>query len=59
VRHPKAEEADQELAVVSPCGGCREMFFDHVPDIKIIIPTPGGLIKVKVQSLLPHPYRRA
>jgi cytidine deaminase len=58
VRHPKAEEVDQELAVVSPCGACREMFFDHVPDIRIIIPGPEGLMKVPVRSLLPHPYRR-
>ncbi len=59
VRHPKAEEADQDIAVVSPCGGCREMFFDHVPNVRIIIPGAAGLIKVPVQSLLPHPYRRS
>jgi cytidine deaminase len=58
VRHPKAEEIDRDLAVVAPCGGCREMFVDHAPDVRIIIPGPTGLIKVPVRILLPQPYRR-
>lgn len=55
VRHPKAEEADQRIAVVSPCGACREMFFDFAPDAEVILP---GLVKASVRSLLPAPYRR-
>lgn len=55
VRHPKAEEDDQEIAVVSPCGACRELLADYAPDAFVIM--PGGL-KWQAHSLLPMPYRR-
>ena len=58
VRHPKPEEADRELAVVSPCGACREMFLDHCPEALVILHTPKGLARAPVRSLLPAPYRR-
>ena len=58
VRHPKPDEADQELAVVSPCGACREMFLDHCPDALVIMHGPAGLTKLPVRTLLPAPYRR-
>jgi len=55
IRHPKAEEDDQTLAVVAPCGACREMLLDHDPHAWIILP---GEMKLPVRSLLPLPYRR-
>ena len=55
VRHPKAEEAEREIAVVSPCGACREMIFDYAPDAFVIVPGP---VKLPVRALLPVPYRR-
>jgi len=59
VRHPKPEEACQDLEVVPPCGACREMFFDFSPDARIILPGPGKvLLKVPLRALLPNPYRR-
>jgi cytidine deaminase len=58
VRHPKPEETDRELAVVSPCGGCREMMVDHAPDARVIVKDGGGLIKLPVRSLLTLPYKR-
>jgi cytidine deaminase len=58
VRHPKPEEEDRELAVVSPCGGCREMIMDHAPEARIILKDGDGLIKLPVRSLLVLPYRR-
>jgi cytidine deaminase len=58
VRHPKPDEADRELAVVSPCGACREMFLDHCPDVLVIMHGPTGLAKIPVRTLLPAPYRR-
>jgi cytidine deaminase len=58
VRHPKPEEEDRELAVVSPCGGCREMIMDHAPDARIILKDGDGLIKLPIRSLLVLPYRR-
>ncbi len=55
VRHPKPEEDDQEIAVVTPCGACRELLVDHAPDCMVIV--PGGM-KLPVAALLPLPYRR-
>ena len=55
VRHPKAEEAEREIAVVSPCGACREMIFDYAPEAFVIVPGP---VKLPVRALLPVPYRR-
>jgi cytidine deaminase len=58
VRHPKPEEEKRELAVVSPCGACREMILDHAPDATIIVNDANVLIKLPVRTLLPLPYRR-
>jgi cytidine deaminase len=58
VRHPKPDEADRELAVVPPCGACREMFLDHCADALVIMHGPAGLTKLPVRTLLPSPYRR-
>lgn len=58
VRHPKPEELDRELAVVPPCGACREMILDHAPEALIIVKTDGRLSKWPVRALLPVPYRR-
>ena len=55
VRHPKPEETDRELAIVSPCGACREMFLDYSPDALVILP---GKLKRPIRQLLPVPYRR-
>ena len=58
IRHPKPEEEDRELAVVSPCGGCREMILDHAPAAMVIVRDANGLIKLQIRTLLPLPYRR-
>jgi cytidine deaminase len=58
VRHPKPEEENRELMVVSPCGACREMILDHAPDATIIVNDTNVLIKLPVRTLLPLPYRR-
>jgi cytidine deaminase len=58
VRHPKPDELDRELAVVPPCGACREMFLDHAPQAMIIVKNNGALLKRSVGLLLPAPYRR-
>jgi cytidine deaminase len=58
IRHPKPEEEDRELAVVSPCGGCREMILDHAPAAMVIVRDANGLIKLPIRSLLTLPYRR-
>jgi cytidine deaminase len=58
VRHPKPEEENREMAVVSPCGACREMIVDHAPDASVILNDAGVLIKLPVRTLLTLPYRR-
>lgn len=58
VRHPKPEEENRELAVVSPCGACREMILDHAPGAMVIVTDANILIKLPVRTLLPLPYRR-
>ena len=58
VRHPKADETIQELAVVPPCGACREMLTDFDPGADVIVPGPDGPVRMPVRLLLPLPYQR-
>jgi cytidine deaminase len=58
VRHPKPHEECRDLAVVPPCGACREMLMDFDPQADVIVPLDGGLQRVPVRDLLPLPYRR-
>lgn len=58
VRHPKPDEDNRDLAVVTPCGACRDMIADYAPDAQVIVPGPFGLGKLPVRVLLPSPYRR-
>ena len=58
VRHPKPDESIREIAVVSPCGACRENILDYDPDARVIVNTPVGMRRVPVASLLALPYRR-
>lgn len=58
VRHPKPDESVRDIAVVSPCGACRENLMDYDPQAMVIVPTADGLRRVPVRSLLPLPYQR-
>jgi len=58
VRHPKPDEQNREMAVVPPCGACREMILDHAPDATVIVKDADGLVKLPIRLLLPLPYRR-
>lgn len=58
VRHPKPEESVRDIAVVSPCGACRENLMDFDRDAMVIVPTADGLRRVPIRSLLPVPYQR-
>jgi cytidine deaminase len=58
VRHPKPKEADRSLAVVSPCGACRELILDYDPLAMVIVPFAGETVKLPIRSLLALPYRR-
>ena len=58
VRHPKDEEDERAVAVVSPCGACREMIVDYAPAAWVIVPGEGRLVRLPITALLPLPYRR-
>lgn len=58
VRHPKPDEHDRSVAVVPPCGACRELIVDYDPDALVIVPGPLAPLKLPARALLPLPYRR-
>jgi len=58
VRHPDPEEKDQRIAVVSPCGACRELIFDYDPKARVIVPSDKSAAVVPIAELLPNKYRR-
>lgn len=58
VRHPKPGEPGK-IAVVSPCGICRELIHDYDPKARVIVPDPGRVPKMTtIGELLPNKYRR-
>lgn len=58
LRHPKPEESVRDIAVVPPCGACREMLTDYDPGALVIVDTGAGLRKMPIGNLLILPYRR-
>jgi cytidine deaminase len=58
VRHPPPDEKDQTVAVVSPCGACRELIFDYDPKARVIVPNGKLPGVVAIGDLLPNKYSR-
>lgn len=58
VRHPPPEEKDRTIAVVSPCGACRELISDYDRNARVIVPGKGGPTVVLISDLLPNKYSR-
>ena len=58
VRHPEPTEADQTIAVVSPCGICRELIYDYDPKARVIVPNGKVAAVVSIRELLPNKYSR-
>ena len=58
VRHPAPGEKDQAIAVVSPCGACRELIFDYDPKARVIVPNGKSPSIVPIAELLPNKYTR-
>jgi cytidine deaminase len=57
VRHPKPGERGK-IAVVSPCGTCRELIHDYDAKARVIVPG-GKTPKIEtIGTLLPNKYRR-
>ena len=58
VRHPKPGEPG-EVAVVSPCGACRELIHDYDAKARVIVPDGAdGPTVTSIGELLPNKYRR-
>jgi len=58
VRHPKPGEPGA-LAVVSPCGTCRELIHDYDAKARVIVPDGAkGPTVTTIGELLPNKYRR-
>jgi cytidine deaminase len=58
VRHPKPDEADRTIRIVSPCGACRELIWDYDRNARVIVPNGEGAIAVSIGELLPKKYSR-
>jgi cytidine deaminase len=58
VRHPAPQDKDQTIAVVSPCGACRELIFDYDPQARVIVPNGKLPSIVPIGELLPNKYTR-
>jgi len=58
VRHPPPEEKDRPIAVVSPCGACRELIWDYDRNARVIVPGSNGPEPVGIGELIPNKYSR-
>jgi len=58
VRHPQPQDKDQTIAVVSPCGACRELIFDYDRNARVIVPNGKAPAVVPIAELLPNKYTR-
>ena len=58
VRHSEPQEAEQGIAVVSPCGSCRELIWDYDRNARVIVPTENGPAIAAIGELLPNKYSR-
>jgi cytidine deaminase len=47
---------DRDRGVVSPCGRCRQVLLDLVPQIRVILRTGSAVQAVRIQELLPWAY---
>ena len=54
VRHPAPDEKDRPIAVVSPCGACRELIWDYDRNARVIVPGSQGPEAVAIGQLLPN-----
>ena len=58
VRHPKPDETDQSIAIVSPCGSCREIIYDYDANARVIVPNGNDAGVASIAELLPNKYSR-
>ncbi len=51
-----AVEGEKGERILPPCGNCRQMLSDYMPDCMVLIPTEGEIKKVAAKELLPFAY---
>ena len=42
--------------IIPPCGNCRQILHDYMPDCDVIVSVHGELKKIKAKELLPFSY---
>jgi len=42
--------------IIPPCGNCRQILHDYMPDCDVIVSVYGELKKIKAETLLPFSY---
>ena len=42
--------------IIPPCGNCRQILYDYMPECDVIVSAGGKLKKVKAKELLPFSY---
>lgn len=47
----------ENLNVISPCGNCRQILSDYMPNCNVIIKDNDNLFKVKAKELIPYEYK--
>lgn len=45
------------VEVINPCGRCRQMFNDYLPDVSVLTDDGGNVTEKSVDELLPYAYR--
>jgi cytidine deaminase len=58
VRHPKPDDKDRAIKVVSPCGMCRETIYDYDAKARVIVPNGNSEEVMLIADLLPNKYTR-
>lgn len=61
----EGEKKFKALAIVSgdkdccfPCGACRQMLAEFVPDVEIYLVSEKGIKKFSISELLPHQFKK-
>lgn len=42
--------------IIPPCGNCRQILHDYMPECDVIVSSRGELKKIKAEELLPFSY---
>lgn len=42
--------------IMPPCGNCRQLLLDYAPNIEVILPHAGRVVKTTIKEILPDSY---